>query len=77
MSNRTGIVERFKRKAARLKQEVYALYLAYKDPRVSWYARVAASCDFARGVRHLAVWFGRALKNGIDEYGCMDLQKLF
>ncbi|MCA9956955.1 MAG: DUF1232 domain-containing protein, partial [Anaerolineales bacterium] len=23
-----------------LKQETYALYLAYKDPRVSWYARV-------------------------------------
>lgn len=44
MSNQTGIVERFKRKAARLKQEAYALYLAYKDPRVSWYARLFAAC---------------------------------
>jgi uncharacterized membrane protein YkvA (DUF1232 family) len=29
--------------ARRLKTEVYALYLAYKDPRVPWYARVVAA----------------------------------
>ena len=29
--------------ARRLKVEVYALYLAYKDPRVPWYARVFAA----------------------------------
>jgi len=26
--------------ARRLKREVYALYLAYRDPRVPWYARM-------------------------------------
>jgi len=29
--------------ARRLKQELYALYLAYRDPRVPWYARVLAA----------------------------------
>lgn len=29
--------------ANRLKTEVYALYLAYKDPRVPWYARALAA----------------------------------
>jgi uncharacterized membrane protein YkvA (DUF1232 family) len=29
--------------ARRLKVEVYAIYLAYKDPRVPWYARVFAA----------------------------------
>ena len=29
-------------KASRLKTEVHALYLALKDPRVPWYARVLA-----------------------------------
>jgi uncharacterized membrane protein YkvA (DUF1232 family) len=33
---------RLKRWAQRLRVEVYALYLAYKDPRVPWYARVFA-----------------------------------
>ncbi len=28
--------------ARALKREVYALYLAYKDPRVPWYARLVA-----------------------------------
>ncbi|GAG57475.1 unnamed protein product [marine sediment metagenome] len=31
---------RWKEKAKKLKQEIYALYLAYKDPRVSWYAKI-------------------------------------
>ena len=35
-----SFVERLKRWARRLKVEVHALYLAYKDPRVPWYARV-------------------------------------
>jgi uncharacterized membrane protein YkvA (DUF1232 family) len=35
---------RLRRWARRLKQELYALYLAYKDPRVPWYARVFAAC---------------------------------
>ena len=44
MPKQTGIVERLKRKAARLQQEVYALYLAYKDPRVSWFAKLFVAC---------------------------------
>src|SRR5512139_3535716 len=37
-------IEQWKRLAAQLKIEVYALYLAYRDPRVPWYARVFAAC---------------------------------
>jgi hypothetical protein len=38
------VVERLKRWAGRLKAELYALYLAYRDPRVPPYARVFAAC---------------------------------
>jgi uncharacterized membrane protein YkvA (DUF1232 family) len=38
------VVERLRRWAGRLKVEVYALYLAYRDPRVPLYARVFAAC---------------------------------
>jgi uncharacterized membrane protein YkvA (DUF1232 family) len=38
------VVERLKRWAGRLKAELYALYLAYRDPRVPLYARVFAAC---------------------------------
>ena len=34
----------WKERARALKVEVYAVYLAYKDPRVPWYARVFAAC---------------------------------
>jgi len=37
-------LEQWKQKARALKIEVYALYLAYKDPRTPWYARVFAAC---------------------------------
>ena len=37
-------IERWKHEARRLKVEIYALYLAYKDPRVPLYARVFAAC---------------------------------
>src|SRR5512139_3727555 len=36
--------ERWKQRARQLKVEVYALYLAYRDPRVPWYARLFAAC---------------------------------
>jgi uncharacterized membrane protein YkvA (DUF1232 family) len=36
--------ERWKVRARQLKVEVYALYLAYRDPRVPWYARLFAAC---------------------------------
>lgn len=35
--------ENLKRWARKLETEVYALYLAYKDPRVPWYARALAA----------------------------------
>jgi uncharacterized membrane protein YkvA (DUF1232 family) len=38
------IMEQWKQRARHLKREVYALYLACKDPRVPWYARVLALC---------------------------------
>lgn len=30
--------------ARRFKGEIYALYLAYRDPRVPWYARLFTAC---------------------------------
>jgi uncharacterized membrane protein YkvA (DUF1232 family) len=33
--------------AKRLRAETYALYLAYKDPRTPWYAKVFAGCVVA------------------------------
>jgi uncharacterized membrane protein YkvA (DUF1232 family) len=37
------MLEQLKRRARQLKVEVYALYLAYRDPRVPWYARLFAA----------------------------------
>jgi uncharacterized membrane protein YkvA (DUF1232 family) len=34
----------WKARARLLQAEVYALYLAYRDPRVPWYAKVVAVC---------------------------------
>src|SRR5207237_7169519 len=42
-----NIVNKWKSWARRAKLEVYTLYLAYKDPRVPWYARVFAACVVA------------------------------
>ena len=33
--------------ARRVKRDVFALYLAYRDPRTPWYARVVAFCVVA------------------------------
>ena len=38
-----SFIDRWKRRAQQLKLEVYALYIAYKDPRTPWYARVFAA----------------------------------
>ena len=35
--------EAWRTKTRQLKLEVYALYLAYKDPRTPWYAKLAAA----------------------------------
>ena len=34
----------WKKRVLQLRTEIYALYLAYKDPRVPWYARIFAGC---------------------------------
>jgi len=34
----------WKRRASRLKMDAYAIYLAYKDPRVPWYAKILIIC---------------------------------
>jgi uncharacterized membrane protein YkvA (DUF1232 family) len=37
-------IQKWKQAARRLKAETYAIYLAYRDPRVPWYARFFAAC---------------------------------
>ena len=37
----------WQQRARQLKRETYALYLAYRDPRVPWYAKVLAVCVVA------------------------------
>jgi uncharacterized membrane protein YkvA (DUF1232 family) len=34
----------WKKRVKKLKIEVYTIYLAYKDPRVPWYAKIFAAC---------------------------------
>jgi uncharacterized membrane protein YkvA (DUF1232 family) len=38
-----AFLENWKGRARQIKTEVYALYLAYRDPRVSWFARLFAA----------------------------------
>jgi uncharacterized membrane protein YkvA (DUF1232 family) len=38
-----GLLSRWKAAARRLKREVYALWLAAKDPRTPWYARLVVA----------------------------------
>lgn len=40
-------LESWKQRAEQLKREVYAICLAYKDPRVPWYAKIFAACVVA------------------------------
>lgn len=37
-------LQTWKRRARQLRQETYAMYLALRDPRVPWYARLVAAC---------------------------------
>jgi uncharacterized membrane protein YkvA (DUF1232 family) len=37
------MLDRMRKRARRLKAEIYALYLAYRDPRTPWYARLFAA----------------------------------
>jgi len=43
----TRVIRRWRQRAQHLKTEVYALYLAYRDPRTPWYARAFAACVVA------------------------------
>ncbi len=38
------IFENWKHRSRQLKIETYTLYLAYKDPRTPWYAKIFAAC---------------------------------
>lgn len=40
-------LDSWKQRARHLKRETYALYLAYRDPRTPWYARVFAAAVVA------------------------------
>ncbi|MFB2981592.1 YkvA family protein [Microseira sp. BLCC-F43] len=40
-------MQALKQQARKLKKETYAIYLACKDPRVPWYARLLAGCVVA------------------------------
>jgi uncharacterized membrane protein YkvA (DUF1232 family) len=40
-------IKAWKQKARQLKVEVYALYLAYRDPGVPWIARIFTACVVA------------------------------
>jgi uncharacterized membrane protein YkvA (DUF1232 family) len=42
-----SLVDRWKLRARQLRTELRALYSAYRDPRVPWYARVVAACVLA------------------------------
>jgi len=37
------LIDNWKQKAKKLKREIHAVYLAMKDPRTPWYARVLAA----------------------------------
>jgi uncharacterized membrane protein YkvA (DUF1232 family) len=41
------MIARWRQRARQLKRETYALYLAYRDPRVPWYAKLLAACVVA------------------------------
>jgi uncharacterized membrane protein YkvA (DUF1232 family) len=43
----TQFIAAWKQRARELQTEVYAMYLAYRDPRVPWYARIFAACVVA------------------------------
>ncbi len=47
VSSLAHFTRRWKQYARQLKTEVYAIYVAYRDPRVPWYARVCAACVVA------------------------------
>lgn len=47
MMAKTKALDTLKSKARRMKMNVFVLYLAYRDPRVPWYAKAVAVCVVA------------------------------
>jgi len=47
MAGKAGLLEPLKERSAELKTETYALYLAYRNPRTPWYAKVFAGVVIA------------------------------
>jgi uncharacterized membrane protein YkvA (DUF1232 family) len=43
----SNIVQGWKQQVRQIKKDIYAIYLACKDPRVPWYARLLAGCVVA------------------------------
>ena len=50
MTNGSGRMERWKARVRALKTEVHALFLAYRDPRVPWQAKLVAALVVAYAV---------------------------
>jgi uncharacterized membrane protein YkvA (DUF1232 family) len=46
-TTRPGLTARARGWARRIKRDTYALYLAVRDPRTPWYAKVVAACVVA------------------------------
>jgi len=42
-----SLIARWKRQAKLLRVKIYTIYVAYKDPRVPWYAKAFAACIVA------------------------------
>jgi uncharacterized membrane protein YkvA (DUF1232 family) len=42
-----SLIARWKRQAKLLRVKIFTIYLAYKDPRVPWYAKAFAACIVA------------------------------
>jgi len=42
-----NFLPRWRQRARQLKADTYALYLAYRDPRTPWYARLVTACVVA------------------------------
>ena len=42
-----SLIARWKRQVKLLEVKIYTIYLAYKDPRVPWYAKVFTACIVA------------------------------
>lgn len=43
----TTVIGSLKQRARQLKADTYALYLAYRDPRVPWHAKLVVACVVA------------------------------